>query len=47
MREISVEELNENVINLIGKDWMLITAGNIDKYNNLLYYHRNGGVVYA
>ncbi|MBO5721376.1 MAG: flavin reductase family protein [Bacteroidales bacterium] len=35
MREISVEELNENVINLIGKDWMLITAGNIDKYNTM------------
>jgi flavin reductase (DIM6/NTAB) family NADH-FMN oxidoreductase RutF len=27
------KELNDNVIRLIGKDWMLIAAGNIDDYN--------------
>lgn len=35
MREISVDELKENVINLIGKDWTLITAGNLNDYNTM------------
>ena len=35
MQEISVDNLNENVINLIGKDWCLITAGTIDSYNTM------------
>ena len=46
MREISVEELNENVINLIGKDWMLITAGNIDKYNTMTASWGNMGFLW-
>lgn len=35
MQEISVDNLNENIINLIGKDWTLITAGTIDNYNTM------------
>ncbi|UWG98946.1 flavin reductase family protein [Dehalobacter sp. DCM] len=32
---IKPEELNENVFKLIGKDWMLITAGNKEKFNTM------------
>lgn len=32
-KEIPVEYLNENFINLIGKEWMLISAGGSDGYN--------------
>ena len=35
MQEISVDNLNENIINLIGKDWALVTAGSIEKYNTM------------
>ena len=35
MQEITVDNLNENIINLIGKDWCLITAGKIDNYNTM------------
>lgn len=33
MKEISVEELNENPFKLIGKDWMLITAEKAERTN--------------
>lgn len=33
--EIQPEKLNENVFQLLGKDWMLITAGTIDAYNTM------------
>ena len=34
MKQISIDTLaKENVFNLIGKEWMLITAGNKDKFN--------------
>ncbi|NLL52108.1 MAG: flavin reductase family protein, partial [Peptococcaceae bacterium] len=29
------EELNDNPFKLIGKDWMLITAGSPDKFNTM------------
>ncbi|MDD3860402.1 MAG: hypothetical protein PHW83_09410, partial [Bacteroidales bacterium] len=32
-KKIGWEGLNNNAIELIGKDWMLISAGNIDDYN--------------
>lgn len=35
MREISPYELNDNVFKTIGKDWMLVTAGNSEKYNTM------------
>lgn len=33
MRKIKPQELAENAIKLIGKDWMLITAGNMSDFN--------------
>lgn len=33
MEKISVNELNDNVFRTIGKEWMLITAGNKDAFN--------------
>lgn len=32
-REIKVESIKDNAFKLINKDWMLITAGNINRYN--------------
>ena len=32
---ISAEEIDQNIIKLIGKDWMLITAGGMDSYNTM------------
>lgn len=32
-KKITPEELSDNIFSLIAKDWTLITAGNIDKYN--------------
>lgn len=32
-KEISIKELQDNVVKLIGDDWMLITAGSIDSCN--------------
>jgi len=33
MKELSIEQLSENVFSLIGKEWMLVTAGTPEKYN--------------
>lgn len=33
MRKIEVSELNDNVFTTIGKEWMLITAGNKQSFN--------------
>ncbi len=33
MRKIDISVLKDNVVDLIGKQWMLITAGSIDHYN--------------
>ncbi len=33
MKEIKPEDINENFIKLIGKEWMLITAGDKHNYN--------------
>jgi flavin reductase (DIM6/NTAB) family NADH-FMN oxidoreductase RutF len=32
-KKIDNMQINENVFRLIGKDWMLITAGNLNSYN--------------
>lgn len=34
-QEISAEQLNENAFDLIGKKWMLVTAGNKEKVNTM------------
>lgn len=33
MKKINVSELNDNVFETIGKEWMLVAAGTPDKYN--------------
>ena len=33
MERIEVSELNDNVFTTIGKEWMLVAAGNSDKFN--------------
>ncbi len=35
MRQIDVKELNDNFIESIGKEWMLVTAGNKRKFNTM------------
>lgn len=35
MRKIETKELNDNVFETIGREWMLITAGAPDKYNTM------------
>ena len=35
MKHIKPEEITDNVIKLIGKDWMLVTAGRRDDYNTM------------
>ncbi|MEI8207429.1 MAG: flavin reductase [Kiritimatiellales bacterium] len=34
-KEISPDDLNESAVRLIGKEWMLITAGTIGKWNTM------------
>lgn len=34
-KEIQPSEITENAFKLIGKDWMLVTAGNSDKFNTM------------
>lgn len=33
MKEIKITEVKENLVKMISKDWMLVTAGTIDSYN--------------
>jgi len=35
LKEISARDLKDNVFKAIGDDWMLITAGTMDKYNTM------------
>lgn len=35
MKEIDIKSLNENMIEAIGKEWMLITAGKPEKFNTM------------
>lgn len=35
MRNIKPEDISDNTFELIGKDWMLITAGSPDSYNTM------------
>lgn len=34
-KKINPEEINDNVFKLVGKDWMLITAGTKEKFNTM------------
>ena len=33
MEKINVKELNDNIFDTIGKEWMLVCAGNKEKFN--------------
>lgn len=33
MKEIKISQVRDNLVKLISKDWMLVTAGTIDNYN--------------
>lgn len=33
MEKIAIDQLNDNVFSTIGKEWMLVTAGNKDSFN--------------
>ena len=33
MERIDMRDLNDNVFETIGKEWMLVTAGNEEKFN--------------
>lgn len=35
MKKIAPEELSDNPIRLIGRDWMLITAGQMGDFNTM------------
>ncbi|TCL75164.1 flavin reductase (DIM6/NTAB) family NADH-FMN oxidoreductase RutF [Hydrogenispora ethanolica] len=35
LQTIAPEKLTDNVFDLVGKDWMLITAGDLQKYNTM------------
>ncbi len=35
MKEIKPTEIKENLVKLISKDWMLITAGTKDNFNTM------------
>jgi flavin reductase (DIM6/NTAB) family NADH-FMN oxidoreductase RutF len=51
---IKPSELNENAFNLIGKEWMLITAGSKGHYNTMtaawgaigVLWHKNVSIIY-
>ena len=44
---ISAEEIDQNIIKLIGKDWMLITAGSLDSYNTMTASWGQMGVMWS
>ncbi len=44
--KISTEDINDNVFKLIGKDWMLLTAGRKDAYNMMTASWGTAGVLW-
>ncbi|MGN0729301.1 flavin reductase family protein [Treponema sp.] len=46
MKEITIEEFNENPFKLIGKDWLLITAQKDDKVNTMTASWGGTGVIW-
>ncbi len=46
-KAISAHKLTGNVFRLIGKDWMLITAGNMDSYNTMTASWGGMGVLWG
>lgn len=46
-KEISPEQLRKNTFQMIGKDWMLITAGNENKINTMTASWGGLGIMYG
>ncbi|MBQ5565346.1 MAG: flavin reductase [Clostridia bacterium] len=46
MKIISAFEINDNLINTIGKDWMLVTAGNREKFNTMTVSWGGTGILW-
>ena len=46
-KEISPEQLRKNTFQMLGKDWMLITAGNQDKINTMTASWGGLGIMYG
>ncbi len=45
-KKIKPEEITDNVFRLIGKEWMLITAGNLENYNMMTASWGTAGVLW-
>lgn len=46
MKEISPYELNRNLFNTIGGEWLLVTAGNQEKFNTMTVSWGGMGVIW-
>lgn len=47
MKETDISEIKENVVKLIGKEWMLITAGTPENFNMMTASWGNIGVLWG
>lgn len=47
MKEINVSELRDNMVEAIGKEWMLVTAGTADKFNTMTASWGGMGVLWG
>ena len=47
MKEISVSELQDNMFDAIGKEWMLVTAGTQEKFNMMTASWGGTGILWG
>lgn len=47
MKEINVSQLADNMIEAIGKEWMLVTAGTKEKFNTMTASWGGTGVLWG
>lgn len=47
MKKISVSELNDNMFDAIGKEWMLVTAGTPEKFNMMTASWGGTGILWG
>lgn len=46
-KEISASEITQNIFDLIGKDWSLVTSGNADKFNTMTISWGGAGIMWG
>lgn len=46
-KEISAFEITQNIFDLIGKDWALVTSGNADKFNTMTISWGGAGIMWG